>query len=85
MTLTEVLDLQAPASTPYEAFLVAMSRNLSTALEECATLASKRGVMRALRACQFTYREDDPVVCGQGSDALTSAARHVWRAAFQAI
>ena len=39
------------------------------------TLASKRGVMRALRACQFTYREGDPVVCGQGSDALTSAAR----------
>ena len=45
------------------------------------TLASKRGVMRALRACQFTYREGDPVVCGQGSDVLASAAR----AAFQAI
>ena len=44
-------------------------------VEEEATLASKRGVMRALRACQFTYREGDPVVCGRGSDVLTTAAR----------
>ena len=35
------------------------------------TLASKRGVMRALRACQFTYREGDPVVCGRGNRVLT--------------
>ena len=27
--------------------------------------------MRALRVCQSTYREGDPVVCGRGNRVLT--------------